>query len=181
MNKIIPEIIFGYDDISLEEVIGKQLASYGSSLSTAESCTGGYIAHLITSIAGSSNYFAGSIISYSNDVKQNQLSVNANVLIKKGAVSREVVEQMAIGGNKHLNTDYCIATSGIAGPDGGTKDKPVGTVWIAIASPNGVQSKLFHFGEHRGRNIRRSTLAALNMLREQLNNEQEPKSRNSCG
>ena len=169
LNDIIPDVIFGYDDIKLEEVVGKMLKSTGTTVSTAESCTGGYIAHLITSIAGSSGYFNGSIISYSNDVKINQLYVNSVVLDKKGAVSREVVEQMAIGGKKLIKSDYCIATSGIAGPDGGTDEKPVGTVWIALATPQGVHSKLFHFGEHRSRNIRRSALAALEMLRKEIN------------
>ena len=168
LTTYIPEIIFGYDDISLEEVISNKLMNTGCTLSTAESCTGGYIAHLITSIAGSSNYFKGAIVSYSNQVKESQLGVNSNILEKHGAVSREVIEQMAIGGKKQLKTDYCLATSGIAGPEGGTKEKPVGTIWIALATPSGVQSKLFHFGEHRGRNIRRSSLAALNMLRMEL-------------
>lgn len=168
LTTYIPEIIFGYDDISLEEVISNKLMNTGCTLSTAESCTGGYIAHLITSIAGSSNYFKGAIVSYSNQVKESQLGVNSNILEKHGAVSREVIEQMAIGGKKQLKTDYCLATSGIAGPEGGTKEKPVGTIWIALATPTGVQSKLFHFGEHRGRNIRRSSLAALNMLRMEL-------------
>ncbi|MFK5857003.1 MAG: competence/damage-inducible protein A [Bacteroidota bacterium] len=174
INAIIPEIIFGYDDISLEEVIGKQLNTMDSTISTAESCTGGYIAHLITSIAGSSDYFKGSIVSYANDVKENQLGVDTNILENTGALSQEVIEQMAIGGQKQLKTDYCLATSGIAGPDGGTDDKPVGTVWIALATPSGVMSKLFHFGEHRGRNIRRSSLAALDMLRRELNNSIKP-------
>ncbi len=180
INMIIPKIIFGYDDISLEEVVGKQLLSAGRSLSTAESCTGGYIAHLITSIPGSSNYFTGSIVSYSNSVKENQLGVDSKILEKNGAVSREVIEQMALGGKKQLNSDYCLATSGIAGPDGGTKDKPVGTIWIALATPSGVQSKLFHFGEHRGRNIRRATLAALNILRTELNKHSKPENKNKC-
>jgi len=176
LNSIIHDIIFGYDDIGLEEVVGKQLYSVGCTLSTAESCTGGYIAHLITSIAGSSIYFKGSVVSYSNSVKENQLDVDPRVLEKYGAVSREVIEQMALGGKKLLKTDYCIATSGIAGPDGGTSDKPVGTIWIALATPSGVQTKLFHFGEHRGRNIRRTSLAALNMLRVELDVHKEGKS-----
>ncbi len=167
---IIPDLVFGYDDISIEEVVGNLLKNGGATLSTAESCTGGYIAHLITGVSGSSVYFQGSIVSYSNEVKINQLGVDALVLEEKGAVSKEVVEQMALGGREHLQTDYCLATSGIAGPDGGTEEKPVGTIWIALATPNGVQSKLFHFGEHRGRNIRRSALAALNMLRKEINN-----------
>ncbi len=168
LRRIIPDLIFGYDDITLEEVIGNLLVNKSATLSTAESCTGGYIAHLITSIPGSSNYFEGSIVSYSNQVKHKQLAVNQNDLELFGAVSKEVVEQMAIGCKKELKTDYCIATSGIAGPDGGTNEKPVGTVWIAIATPNNLVSKLFHFGEHRGRNIRRSALSAMEMLRQEI-------------
>jgi len=168
LQNIIPDKIFGFDDSSLEEVVGNLLAEKGRTLSTAESCTGGYIAHLITSIAGSSNYFTGSVVSYANDVKVKQLNVDPSDIETYGAVSKEVVEQMAIGGRKLLNTDYCLATSGIAGPDGGTEDKPVGSVWIALASPMEVKSRLFQFGEHRGRNIHRSALAALNMLRKEL-------------
>ena len=181
LNFLISKIIFGYDDISLEEVIGNQLKKLNLTVSSAESCTGGYIAHLITSIAGSSEYFKGSVVSYNNEVKINQLGVDANILEINGAVSRDVIEQMALGGKKRLNTDYCIATSGIAGPDGGTTDKPVGTVWIALATPNGVQSKLFHFGEHRGRNIRRSALAALDMLRRDINANQKFDTKKNCG
>jgi nicotinamide-nucleotide amidase len=168
LQTYLPKVVFGYDDISLEEVIGKLLLKNKQSLSTAESCSGGYIAHLITSIPGSSNYFKGAIVSYSNEVKQAQLGVDAGLLEQHGAVSKEVVEAMALGAQQKLKTDFALATSGIAGPDGGTADKPVGTVWIALAGPKGVQSKLFHFGEHRGRNIRRSALAALNMLRLEL-------------
>ena len=180
LNTIIPEIIFGYDDITLEEVVGKQLLYADKTLSTAESCTGGYIAHLITSIAGSSEYFKGSVVSYSNDAKTNVLGVDSVVLDSVGAVSLEVIEQMAQGGRDRLNTDYCLATSGIAGPDGGTDEKPVGTVWIALATPTGVYSKLFHFGEHRGRNIRRSALAALNILRTELNGNTENENKSTC-
>ena len=125
---------------------------------------------MITNIAGSSDYFKGSIVSYANEVKINQLKVDSSDLEIHGAVSKQVVEQMAIGGRETLNTDYCLATSGIAGPTGGTEDKPVGTVWIALATPNKVISKLFHFGEHRGRNIRRSALSALEMLRKEIVN-----------
>jgi len=167
----VPKAIFGFDDISLEEVLGISLKEKGKTVSTAESCTGGYIAHLLTSIAGSSNYFSGSVVSYTNEVKVNQLAVSEKEIEKYGAVSQQVVEQMAIGVRDLLKTDYSIATSGIAGPDGGTDEKPVGTVWIAIAGPEGVKSKLFHFGEHRGRNIRRSALMAMNMLRLQLTND----------
>ncbi len=152
--------------------MGKLLLVKNKTLTTAESCTGGYLAHLITSIAGSSAYFIGSVISYSNEVKTNELGVKAVDLYKHGAVSKQVVEQMAIGVREKLNSDYSLATSGIAGPDGGTDEKPVGTVWIALAGKDGVQSKLLHLGEHRGRNIRRSALSALNMLRQELITDQ---------
>lgn len=161
----IPELIFGYDDISLEEVVGKLLSDSKQSLSTAESCTGGYLAHMITSISGSSNYYYGSVISYLNEVKIGELGVSPADIEKYGAVSQQVVEQMAKGVREKFKTDYSLSTSGIAGPDGGTKEKPVGTIWISFASAKGVQSELLHLGEHRGRNIRRTALAALNMLR----------------
>jgi len=168
LRMLIPEIIFGYDDVSLEEVIGQLLLKNKKTVSTAESCTGGYIAHLITTVPGSSGYFEGSVVSYSNRIKSELLGVRPETLDKYGAVSREVVAEMAEGARKKLKTDYCLAVSGIAGPDGGTEEKPVGTVWLALASPEGTETRLFHFGEHRGRNIRRSALAALNMLRLRL-------------
>jgi len=168
LRMLIPEIIFGYDDVSLEEVIGQLLLKIKKTVSTAESCTGGYIAHLITGIPGSSNYFEGSVVSYSNRVKSELLGIRPKTLKKYGAVSREVVAEMAEGARKKLKTDYCLAVSGIAGPDGGTEEKPVGTVWIALADTRGTEAQLFHFGEHRGRNIRRSALAALNLLRLRL-------------
>ncbi|MCK9451273.1 MAG: competence/damage-inducible protein A [Bacteroidales bacterium] len=165
---LIPELIFGFDDELLEKVVGNLLRDKKASLATAESCTGGYIAHLLTSIAGSSAYFKGSVVAYENQVKTNLLGVSTHDLIQQGAVSREVVEQMAKGIKQKLDTDYAIATSGIAGPDGGTDEKPVGTVWIALAGPDFVISERFHFGEHRGRTIRRSALTALEMLRKAL-------------
>ena len=165
LNKLIPEVIFGYDDISIEEVIGNLLKDKKATISTAESCTGGYLAHLITSIPGSSEYFKGSVVSYANEIKIKELDVLSSDIDKYGAVSQQVVEQMAMGVRKLMNTNYSIATSGIAGPDGGTLEKPVGTVWIAVATPEKVISKKFLLGEHRGRNIRRSSLLGLNMLR----------------
>ncbi len=171
LHTLIPEVIFGYDDISLEEVVGKLLVKSGKTVATAESCTGGYISHLITSIPGSSRYFKGGIVSYANEVKAAMLKVPEKLLEQYGAVSKEVVEAMAAGARKQIETHYALAVSGIAGPDGGTKEKPVGTVWIALATPEKVLSQKFHFGEHRGRNIRRSALAALNMLRLELQKE----------
>ena len=163
--QLIPQYVYGFEKEKLEEITGKLLFNKKQTLSIAESCTGGYISHLITSVSGSSNYFLGSVISYDNSVKINQLGVYNEDINKHGAVSQQIVEQMAIGVRKLINTDYSIAVSGIAGPDGGTPDKPVGTVWIAIAHPNGVYSKKFLFEQNRERNIQRTALTALNLLR----------------
>ncbi len=165
LYKLLPDEIFGYDDVTIEEVVGNLLRQEKATLSTAESCTGGYVAHLITSIAGSSDYFKGSVVSYANEIKTGILGVDAAIIEDNGAVSQEVVEQMAANVKDKFNTDYAIAISGIAGPTGGTPGKPVGTVWICIATPKKIISKKFLFGEHRGRNIRRSALQSLNMLR----------------
>ena len=168
LSKLIPEYIYGTDDDRLEVIIGKLLKEKNCSLATAESCTGGYIAHLITSVPGSSEYFKGSIIAYHNDVKEQMLGVMPETLEEFGAVSAEVVTEMAIGAQSNLNVDYVIAISGIAGPDGGSKEKPVGTTWIAIATPEEVFSKQYLFGDSRDRNIRRAALQALNLLRKNL-------------
>jgi nicotinamide-nucleotide amidase len=168
LRRIIPELVFGYDTETLEEVTGRLLLERDKTLSTAESCTGGYIAHLITSIPGSSLYFKGSLVAYANEVKIDYLGVPPVDLFKHGAVSREVVSQMAYGAQQRFGTDYAIAVSGIAGPDGGTAEKPVGTTWVGLATPKGVMAREFLFGEHRGRNIRKAALAALNLLRVEL-------------
>ena len=158
---LIGEYIYGEEDKLPEEILGEMLLSKKSSISVAESCTGGRIGHLITSISGSSAYFNGGVIAYSNEVKMNLLGVKENLLMEYGAVSQEVVEQMALGVKQTLNSDYSIATSGIAGPTGGTKEKPVGTVWIAIAGPFGVESQKYFFGEIRDKNIQRASNTAL--------------------
>ncbi|MFN3918611.1 MAG: competence/damage-inducible protein A [Flavobacteriales bacterium] len=168
LEKLIPQYIYGYDKDKLEEVVGKLLKNKGLTVSTAESCTGGYIAHLITSVSGSSSYFKGSIVAYANELKQQQLGVNPIDLEQHGAVSREVVEQMAAGVRSLLKTDYAIATSGIAGPDGGTHEKPVGTIWISVSGPGGVYSKMFSMGANRERNIRKSALMGLFLLRKKI-------------
>lgn len=157
--------IFGEGEDKLEEIVGKLLLRDKNTLSTAESCTGGYISHLITSVSGSSSYYMGSVISYDNRIKMEQLNVSIDTLKSVGAVSQETVEQMAVGVKVKLKTDYSIAVSGIAGPDGGTEEKPVGTVWIAIGHPDGVYTKKFIFENNRERNIRRTALTALNLLR----------------
>ena len=170
LQEIVPKNIFSLEDLPMESVVSELLIKKGCSVGTAESCTGGYIAHLFTSHAGSSTYFKGSIVSYSNEVKQNLLKVKESDLITHGAVSKQVVEQMAIGARKTLNVDYAIATSGIAGPDGGTEDKPVGTVWIAVASETDVITEKLELYRIRERNIRAASLKALNLLRIQLLN-----------
>ena len=152
------------EDISFEEAILNILIKNNKKLSTAESCTGGYISHLFTSIPGSSRAFEGGAVSYSYDLKKSMLGVTQSTLDTCGAVSQETVEEMAKGAVEHFKTDYAIACSGIAGPDGGTEDKPVGTVWIAVATPNHVVSKKFQFGNLRMQNIERTAVQALYML-----------------
>lgn len=168
LKNIIPDQIFGFGTDTLEEVAGKMLKEKKMTLSTAESCTGGFLAHLITSVPGSSEYYTGSVIAYSNRIKHEILGVSEKSLEEYGAVSEQVVKEMAEGVRIKFNTDFSVATSGIAGPDGGTVEKPVGTVWIAVASENRTITRKFMFGEHRGRNIKRSALAVLNLLRIEL-------------
>jgi nicotinamide-nucleotide amidase len=158
---LISDWHFGFDDRPLEQVTGDLLTSSGLTVATA----GGTVASLLTSIPGSSAYFKGSVVAYSNDIKESLLRVNKTTLAEHGAVSREAVEEMAASARDIFQTDYSVAVSGIAGPDGGTNEKPVGTVWIAVAGPTSVESSRFSMGEHRGRNITKSALAALNMLR----------------
>jgi len=171
VNKLItyiPKYFFGFDKQELYEIIGELLRDQKQTLSTAESCTGGYIAHLVTSVAGSSDYFKGSVVAYANEIKHEVLGVKEQSIIDFGAVSEDVVKQMAEGVRKKFRTDYAIATSGVAGPGGGTDEKPVGTTWIAIATPNKTLTFHYLFGEHRERNVRKTALTALNLLRKEL-------------
>jgi nicotinamide-nucleotide amidase len=168
LYKIIPEYIYGENEEMPEVVISRLLKQRSLSLSTAESCTGGEIAHLITSVSGSSAYFKGTVVAYANEIKSKILGVSAAIIEKNGAVSREVVEEMASGAQKLFGTDYAISTSGIAGPEGGTEAKPVGTVWIAVASKSEVIAEKHVFTSDRISNIRRFSLAAMNLLRKQI-------------
>jgi nicotinamide-nucleotide amidase len=168
LYRIIPGLIYGENEDSLEMVVGKLLTSKNQNLCTAESCTGGEIAHLITSVSGSSNYYKGSVIAYDNSVKMNLLGVKAESIQRHGAVSEAVVREMADGARKLFNTGYAVATSGIAGPDGGTDEKPVGTLWMAVASEKGTVAERRIFGNDRIANIKRFSLAALNLLRLQI-------------
>jgi nicotinamide-nucleotide amidase len=168
LYKIIPEFIYGENEEPLEVVIGNLLRAKSQTVSTAESCTGGEIAHLITSISGSSDYYKGSVVAYANSAKIKLLGVNEEKILRYGAVSEEVVTDLAASARKVFNTDFAVATSGIAGPDGGTEQKPVGTIWLAVASVKCVVSEKRVFGSDRTANIRRFSLAALNLLRKQI-------------
>jgi nicotinamide-nucleotide amidase len=152
-------------DKTMQEVIGDLLKERNMTLATAESCTGGYIAHLITSISGSSAYFKGSVVAYANEVKVGQLGVYPDTLATAGAVSKETVEQMALGAVMRLGSDFALATSGILGPSGGTPEKPVGLVWIAVAFRDQVSSQSFQFRFDRTRNMELAAQNGLNMLR----------------
>lgn len=152
-------------DIPMEQVVGNLLIERNATISTAESCTGGYIAHLITSCAGSSAYYKGSIVSYANEIKHRILKVSDEILLNEGAVSEQAVVQMAKLCLQLMNTDYSIAVSGIMGPDGGTDAKPVGMVWVAVANKKEVKTKLFQFRYDREQNIFLTATNALNFLR----------------
>lgn len=165
LESIIGQAIFGYGDVFLHEVLGDILKERGKTLSTGESCTGGNIARLITSVPGSSAYFEGSVVAYSNKVKNEILKVDNEILEKHGAVSEETVRAMINGLLNLFKTDYAIAVSGIAGPDGGTEEKPVGTIWIAVGSNEEIISKKFVFGKRRDTNIRLSSSKAMDMMR----------------
>ena len=153
------------EDIPLQQVIGKLLSGRKQTISTAESCTGGYVAHLLTSIPGSSNYFRGSIIAYGNDVKKNILGVDPEILSAKGAVSEETVRAMVAGAIHSLHTDFAIATSGIMGPGGGSEEKPVGTVWIAAGNARQIITQKLWFRFDRQRNTDLTASNVLNLLR----------------
>lgn len=167
LKNIVGNLAFSYEDDSLEEVIAKLLKGSKKFVATAESCTGGRISNLITSVPGSSEYFKGGVVAYSNDIKRNILNVREDNLKKYGAVSEMVVSDMALNVMELFDADYGVSISGIAGPDGGTDQKPVGTVWIAVATPTRLITKEFNFGKHSGRIqiMERASNAALNMLR----------------
>ncbi|MFY7965696.1 MAG: competence/damage-inducible protein A [Chitinophagaceae bacterium] len=166
LKNLVNEFLITDEDDTLEVVVGKLLKSNNQTLSTAESCTGGYIAHLLSSVPGSSAYYEGSVVSYSYSAKENLLNVNKNTLEKFGAVSEETVTAMVKGVLQRLNTDFAIAVSGIMGPTGGTDDKPVGTVWIAVASKDKIVCKQMKFRFDREKNIQLTASSALLMLRE---------------
>lgn len=170
LKKIIPDNIFACDDKPISEVVVEMLKERKQTLATAESCTGGSIAKMITAIPGCSTIYKGSVVSYATEVKENILKVNHSDVERHTVVSREVAEQMAVGVREIMNVDYALATTGIAGPDGGSEENPVGTVWIALATAKGVISQRYNFGKDRNNNIERSCITALEMLRQEMLN-----------
>jgi len=168
----VGEVVVAEDDIAIEKSILDLMSANGLTLSAAESCTGGYISHLFTQHAGASKVFAGGAVTYSYELKETVLGVRHETLIKYGAVSEETVIEMVEGALRNFKTDYAIAVTGIAGPDGGTPEKPVGTVWIAVASANKKFVKKFAFGKKRQQNIERSAIAALGMLNNLLRKDE---------
>ena len=164
LRRYADKYIYGFGEIDIEQVVGMLLQEQGLTLGTAESCTGGYLAHMITRVPGSSAYYKGSIISYANEVKQKALNINPTILSSHGAVSEETVSAMATGVCQQLGVDIGLATSGIAGPDGGTDEKPVGTIWIAVAFKDKVETRLLKLFKDRELNIKMTAISTLAML-----------------
>ena len=166
LRPLISEYLLASEDLSLETILGNLLKQHGQTISTAESCTGGRLAAALNAQSGSSAYYMGSVVAYDNSIKEQVLGVEHTILEEYGAVSEQTVRQMAEGVRALMQTDYAIATSGIAGPTGGTKDKPVGTVWIAWATPNGTYAKCFRLGTLREQITQRAvTTAMIHLIR----------------
>lgn len=170
LYSLISDIIYGEGEAEIEEVVGQLLKDNQATIATAESCTGGYLAHKVTSVAGSSSYFKGSVIAYANEVKINELGVLSSTLETFGAVSEQTVKEMAEGIRSKYKTTFALSTSGIAGPDGGTEEKPVGSVWIALATKDKTITKKLVLGTDRGRNIHLGALFSLDLLRRYILN-----------
>jgi len=164
----LPELVFGEESDHLQAAVGRLLKERGLTISTAESCTGGYLAHLITTVPGSSAYFMGSIIAYDNRIKQQLLQVKLETLQEYGAVSEQTVIEMVKGAVQRLGTDIAVAVSGIAGPGGGTPEKPVGTIWMAVGNADSVNTRLLYAGKNRQKNIEYTASHALNFIRQYL-------------
>lgn len=168
LQAIIPDLVFGREEETLPQVVGKILLSQGKQFGTAESCTGGYVAHLITTVPGSSAYFPGTVVTYSYEMKTKLLGVKTETLTHCGAVSEQTVREMSQGALDTLGVDVAVAISGIAGPDGGTPDKPVGTVWMAVSDRNRTVTQKHIFGRDRLKNIQLTGTYALNLVRKFL-------------
>lgn len=171
LYKIIPEHIVGFENASVQELVHDMLIERGAKLAVAESCTGGVIASRFTAMAGASAYFNCGVVAYANEVKRDVLGVNAEDIERYGAVSESVARQMAEGARRVAGADYAIATTGIAGPTGGSEQKPVGTVWMAVATPTRTIAQLRNCGTDRGQIINRASAYAIEMLYKELKNE----------
>jgi nicotinamide-nucleotide amidase len=165
LQQLTAQYLVTNQDEPLEKVVAKLLLQKNATLGTAESCTGGYMAHLITSIPGASDFYKGSVVSYSNELKERLLQVDPHILSTDGAVSESTVRQMVAGALQALGTDYAVAVSGIMGPDGGSPEKPVGLVWIAVCNADTVVAKQFNFRFDRARNMQLTAVTAFDMLR----------------
>lgn len=168
LKPLISEWLYSDEDDTLQDCLGRLLTKYGKTVSVAESCTGGTISELLTSVPGSSAYYLGSVTSYANSVKRNILGVSSETLERYGAVSSECVREMAEGVRRITGSDFSVATSGIAGPGGGSPEKPVGTVWIGVCSQMGTETFMLKFGGDRKRNIERFAAYAINLLRKKV-------------
>ncbi len=168
LEKIIPEYVVGYETASMEEVVHRMLTERGETLSTAESCTGGSIASRFTAMAGASQYFLAGVVSYSNEAKADILGVDPSTIERYGAVSEQVARQMAEGARRISGSDYAISTTGIAGPTGGSEEKPVGTVWMAVATPTHTVAVCKQCGTDRGQVINRASGFAIALLHDEL-------------
>jgi nicotinamide-nucleotide amidase len=164
----LPEAIFGEGDQTLEAVLGALLLKKNASIGTVESCTAGQLANAIASIPGASAYYQGALLTYSNELKHRIAEVSITSLAQNGAVSEQVAKEMAANGRRILGVDYCLSTTGVAGPTGGTPDKPVGLVWVGLSGPKGTIAKSFRFGDNRQRNLDMTVLCAMNWLRYEL-------------
>lgn len=168
LHELIEEHIYGYEKDTLQGVVGELLRQRKATLTTAESCTGGFVAHLITSTPGCSDYFQGGFVTYAEEQKAGALGVDSDLIKKYSVLSKEVAEAMAVGARNKMNTTWAISTTGVAGPTGGTEEIPVGTIWIGIAGPSGVKSFKMKFGKRRDINILLAANTALNMLRKEI-------------
>jgi nicotinamide-nucleotide amidase len=168
LQSLIPDLIFGYGTNTIQKAVGELFIKKGKTIATAESCTGGYLSHLITSVPGASAYFMGGTTPYSNQMKEKILNVKAETLSTFGAVSEETVIEMVKGALDLLATDIALSVSGIAGPGGGTPDKPVGTIWLAIGDKNKIETLKLQLGKDRLKNIQYTAITALNMMRKFL-------------
>jgi nicotinamide-nucleotide amidase len=168
LEERIPAHIFGYGETTLEAALGQQLLAKNATVGTVESCTAGLLAQHIARISGASAYYQGALLTYSNVLKVKIAQVDPSILEQHGAVSEAVALEMAANGRRLLGVDYCLSTTGVAGPTGGSAEKPVGLVWIGLSGPNGTIARQFQFGDNRERNLEMTTLSAMNWLRHYL-------------